>query len=256
MESHGFFSSTLFPKKTFEILLVGSQASGKSSLIRRACEDKFFEDNCALTNEFNLLEKKYLVSNLLLVDIYSSAESRDSYIDIDAIILTVNLTDVHSAGFAMDFIMDKFKQKYPQDAKLMIAFTKLDLELKNDEQIQILDEYLKNNHKENYAGYFLTSAKNGIGVDDMLLALHDELLRCMPVNSSYVEGYSSWITLEEKTVSGIENQENVSDYNTVDDIAKNMSCMLCNVLQILKWNLKRYGLQERISFSKMVLSKK
>lgn len=192
MESYNtYINSPSGNNNAFEISIIGSKGSGKSSIVEiyTGQSMQYVENNLYISKE---IKENHSVSQLYIFD-HFNPENPYQYYGVDAVILTIDLTDYKSYLEAFDLLNKNFTTKnefkgedcYYPDTKLMIAFTKADLDSRiqvNDSMIDLLTALITKKNID-YIGYIKTTSAAEEGfeqINQLFSALYDSMKNAWP----------------------------------------------------------------------------
>lgn len=161
------------PPKTheFKVLLIGNANSGKSSIVKRFVENKFFIENNQGPNPENMKEQQKSVNidsqniaNLSLVDTageetHSLTIPKTYFLDIHGALLVFDLTNKESFNGVQHWI-EEIGKNAPSDCVMMLVGNKSDLKEGRAVSVQEMVGFAQKNNIES----FEVSAKTGNNV--------------------------------------------------------------------------------------------
>ncbi len=159
----------------WKISVAGLSRSGKSTLISRLVYDT---DDVSM--QVKLLNRKRITINngsgkinadLLLQEVSESLEADRLLPGSAAIIVTVDITNPNSLGYAEEIV--KYSANFEKKPLVLVAATKLDLKY----EAAIWKDELEKIRKKYGTDYFILSAKTGEGVESALGYIEDSLTK-------------------------------------------------------------------------------
>lgn len=168
-----------------KIVLIGSQGTGKTSLVMRYCKDQFTQNQASTVGAAFNSKVLTIGSQKLQLDIWDTAGSEKYrslapmyYRDARAAIVVVDVTNPDSLPEADDWLL-RIREGGRSDCVFVLAANKCDLHDKEKVTIDKISEFAFN-HQLNY--YRNTSALTGEGVQELFEALGLELLKLPPLS--------------------------------------------------------------------------
>ena len=172
---------TNFEEFGFKITIIGDEAVGKTSLIKKFTKGTFEKDYIkTIGAQFSRFNKQFdeAVINLIFWDIAGQDDFNFLqplfYRESKACIIVYSLEENELGEDSFIHINDWNNElkKYCGDIPVVLFANKVDLVEENDLDI---DEIQNIVNKHNFLGYYITSAKTGQGVIDAFNAIINEL---------------------------------------------------------------------------------
>jgi len=168
--------------KTCQILIIGDTSVGKSSLISRYANGTFREEYLATVGLDYCTKNEIINNKTIQIKLWDTAGqerfkalTQNYFRNAEGVLLVYDVTSTDSFDnlkYWISSIKDNMKQKN-MNIPLIIIGNKIDME----DSREIIKENAEKFAGENNYKYFETSAKTGVGVDDAIRELVNQVLK-------------------------------------------------------------------------------
>ena len=163
---------------TFKVVLIGDFATGKSSLIKRFVDNSFSEDyisSIGVSISKKIIQNNNNESNMMIWDIEGKTDYKPIFkqylLGAKGFIIVADVSRKKTIDAIAEHI--KLCEEIAPSLPLCIALNKIDI-VSNTYDIKKLKEL-----SPNIIEVYETSAKNGIVVEDMFLALNSKIVEVL-----------------------------------------------------------------------------
>ena len=168
--------------KTCQILIIGDTSVGKSSLISRYANGTFREEYLATVGLDYCTKNEIINNKTIQIKLWDTAGqerfkalTQNYFRNAEGVLLVYDVTSTDSFDnlkYWISSIKDNMKQQ-DMNIPLIIIGNKIDME----DSREIIKENAEKFAGENNYKYFETSAKTGVGVDDAIRELVNQVLK-------------------------------------------------------------------------------
>ena len=200
-------------ENNFKIVLVGESGVGKTSIISQFV-DQIFEEGLQTSTGGSFSSKTLTFNNgkTIKLEIWDTAGqeryralTKIFYTNALAAVLVYDITNKRSFEEIKTFWIKQLREFGPENIIVAVAANKSDLL----DMEQVNEEEARNFAKENNALFFETSAKNGLGVNELFLGLGKKF-------NGYDENISIKEGINEKSDDKSKDENRISEINNND----------------------------------------
>ena len=188
----------------FKVIIIGNQSTGKTSLINKYVYNKFSNDyKATIVSQFDykIIKKEEQNYRLSFWDLAGQDKNPEMIKlfcqESNGVIICCEVNNNKSLNDTLIWKENLIDNIDSKKVTIILCENKCDLLNRNDEQINILEKFSKEN---NFNKCFRTSSLSGYGIEDMMNYLFDDMIKKLDINDDIEDNNksSSFILKKEK----------------------------------------------------------
>ena len=179
----------------FKVIIIGNQSTGKTSLINKYVYNKFSNDyKATIVSQFDykIIKKEEQNYRLSFWDLAGQDKNPEMIKlfsqDSNGVIICCEVNNIKSMKDTLIWKENLINSIDINKVTIILCENKCDLLNRNDEQINILEKFSKEN---NFNKCFRTSSLSGYGIEDMMNYLFDDMIKKLDINDDIEDNNKS-----------------------------------------------------------------
>lgn len=179
----------------FKIIIIGNQSTGKTSLINKYLYNKFTNEyKATIVSQFDykIIKKNEQLYRISFWDLAGQDKNPEMIKlfcqESNGVIICCEVNNNKSLNDTLIWKENLIDNIDSKKVTIILCENKCDLLNRNDEQINILEKFSKEN---NFNKCFRTSSLSGYGIEDMMNYLFDDMIKKLDINDDIEDNNKS-----------------------------------------------------------------